>query len=614
MVAEGEDRRLDAVLQGEFGEDAADVGLDGLLGLVGVFWGAPLVTREVEARTLPLAWNRTVTRTRWMAVKLGVADLLTVATAGLLSLMLTWWSSPMDTALNMGTMSRLNLTRLGPILFDSRDITPVGYAAFAFALGVTAGVLIRRTLPALAGFAAVQVAWPVWIRQHLIAPVHAVVALDPGNVFQIKTINNNLIISAMPNFEQQAPGCCLARSSTGPVTGPRSRPPRSASATTSPRARPGSADCTCGRSSATSPPAACGASSGPRPRSSLSSRLRWPGCAPGGSAGGSPDRPRIWNPLLVSCSKDRSYSPGPPAPATPEVQVMAAESNVIAGPVRRPRNPSAHVPGSIHDDATATALGFRGGTVAGSIHMDQFPPLLLEAFGQGWFETGSLSLYFRYATTDGEPVQAFAECPTAGGQDAQVRAWMTTEDGDLVAEGTASAGRPQAPSALRGRDLRPVDPGRLRMLRALRPGDLIGDLPVAVNAGRQLSLIAGGTMTEPLPWYAGASPWGGPVASPSAVVDLLYTDLLAGLRRSMGPWVGLFGAIEIRFGAGPVYLHGSYRVSGEVTALSETPKTEVLWFDSRALGEDGVLVAEMRMMLRQMKQASPLYQDQAASP
>jgi len=31
LLAEGEDRRLDAVLQAEFGEDAADVGLDGLL-------------------------------------------------------------------------------------------------------------------------------------------------------------------------------------------------------------------------------------------------------------------------------------------------------------------------------------------------------------------------------------------------------------------------------------------------------------------------------------------------------------------------------------------------------------------------------------------------------
>ena len=44
-------------------------------GLLGVFWGAPLVTRETEARTLPLAWNQSVTRTQWMAVKLGLVGL-----------------------------------------------------------------------------------------------------------------------------------------------------------------------------------------------------------------------------------------------------------------------------------------------------------------------------------------------------------------------------------------------------------------------------------------------------------------------------------------------------------------------------------------------------------
>jgi hypothetical protein len=78
-------------------------------------------------------------------------------------------------------------------------------------------------------------------------------------------------------------------------------------------------------------------------------------------------------------------------------------SDVISGPVRQPRNLAAHIVGSIHDDDTAAALGFRGGTVAGSVHLDQFPPLLVQAFGQRWFETGSLSLYFRHATTDGRP-------------------------------------------------------------------------------------------------------------------------------------------------------------------------------------------------------------------
>src|SRR5260370_12620615 len=118
----------------------------------------------------------------------------------------------------------------------------------------------------------------------------------------------------------------------------------------------------------------------------------------------------MWNALLVSCSTVGSYPP-PPHPAAPEVQVMAAESNVIAGPVRRPCNVAAHVQGSIHDDATSTALGFRGGTVAGSIHMDQFPPLLLEAFVPSWFATGSLSLYFLHATTSLHPGLASLDPP-----------------------------------------------------------------------------------------------------------------------------------------------------------------------------------------------------------
>jgi limonene-1,2-epoxide hydrolase len=283
------------------------------------------------------------------------------------------------------------------------------------------------------------------------------------------------------------------------------------------------------------------------------------------------------------------------------------EDDVITGPVRNPRNLSAHATGSIHDDATASALGFRGGTVAGSIHMDQFPPLLLAAFGPRWFETGSLSLYFRHATTDGEPVRALLGRPKADDGDAQVRAWATTTDDVLVADGTAAVGGLDETSALYSRDLRAVDPAELRILKALRAGDVLGDCRSAADGARQRAVIERGAMTEPLDWYTAASPWGGPIAAPSAVVNLLYADLLRGMRESMGEHVGLFGAIEIRFRAGPVFLDSAYRVTGEVVALSQTPKTEVLWFDSRALDDDGTLIAEMRMMLRQMKQSSPLY-------
>jgi hypothetical protein len=278
----------------------------------------------------------------------------------------------------------------------------------------------------------------------------------------------------------------------------------------------------------------------------------------------------------------------------------------LAGPIRRPRNLSAGVVGSIHDDATATKLGFRGGTVAGSVHMDQFPPLAIRAFGSGWFEDGSLSLYFRHATTDGEPVRAFLEVPQRE-RDVQCRAWATTPDDVTVAEGTAGIGNPAQPSALRSRDLRPVDPAELRILAALRPGAVLGDMTLEPDGKRQRQRIAQDGMTEPLDWYTGPSPWGGPVAAPSTVVGLLYSRLAEDAKAAMGDHVGLFGAIEIRFRCGPVFLDSRYRVTGEVVALSQTPKTEVLWFDSRAFDGDGTLVVEMRMMLRQLKESSPRY-------
>jgi hypothetical protein len=154
--------------------------------VIGMFWGAPLVARELEAGTFRLAWTQGVTRTRWLAVKLAVIGLAAMLTAGLLSLMLTWWSGPVDTALALKSGNSISFIRVGPVLFAVRGIAPVGYAAFALALGVTAGILIRRTIPAiaatLAAAAAVAIAWPLWIRPHLIAPVHALVTLTPADI------------------------------------------------------------------------------------------------------------------------------------------------------------------------------------------------------------------------------------------------------------------------------------------------------------------------------------------------------------------------------------------------------------------------------------------------
>ena len=161
--------------------------------IIGAFWGAPLVTREIEAGTFRLAWNQSVTRARWLAVKLGLIGLAAMATAGLLSLMMTWWASPVDQALGLAAdrNGTHGLNQFTPLLFGARGITPIGYAAFAFALGVTAGVLIRRTVPAMAAtlavFTAALLTMSLWVRPHLLAPLRVMSALDPANIFQVST-------------------------------------------------------------------------------------------------------------------------------------------------------------------------------------------------------------------------------------------------------------------------------------------------------------------------------------------------------------------------------------------------------------------------------------------
>jgi ABC-2 family transporter protein len=146
--------------------------------VIGLFWGAPLVARELETGTAALAWNQSVTRTRWLAVKLAAGALAAMAVTGALCLMQTWWAAPISRAVAEGASVGVAQSRFAQLNFATHGITPLGYAAFAFALGVTAGALIRRTVPAmavtLAIFAALQVAMPLWIRPNLAPPDHTV--------------------------------------------------------------------------------------------------------------------------------------------------------------------------------------------------------------------------------------------------------------------------------------------------------------------------------------------------------------------------------------------------------------------------------------------------------
>ena len=144
--------------------------------IIGAFWGAPLVARELEAGTYRLAWNQDITRTRWIAVKLGIVGLAAVATSGLLSVLFSWWSGPINAA--GGFPDNLSqFTRMAPPMFQAQGVTPAAWAALAFALGVLAGIVVRRTIAAMAVtivvVALLEVLWPRYVRPHLLPPARA---------------------------------------------------------------------------------------------------------------------------------------------------------------------------------------------------------------------------------------------------------------------------------------------------------------------------------------------------------------------------------------------------------------------------------------------------------
>ena len=287
---------------------------------------------------------------------------------------------------------------------------------------------------------------------------------------------------------------------------------------------------------------------------------------------------------------------------------MTYRARMITGPFRESRNAANTTDGGMHHDDTARANGFRGGAVAGSIHLDLFPPRLLEAFGPAWYERGSLSIGYVNHTIDREPVRAHLEDVDADGQ---ARAWVEREDGMLVAEGTASAGAPSVGvvSALRARDLSRFSTTAPVLLAGVAAGDALGPTVVHVDGGRQQRLLDDDLCTEPLDWYRSSSPWGGPIALPQHVVHTLFRvgeDHCNAAVAANGGALGMFGAIEIENVSGPLLLDRDYTVAGTVLAVGDSPKTEYAWFELTASDGDQP-VTRLFMQLRFVKSSSPSF-------
>lgn len=293
------------------------------------------------------------------------------------------------------------------------------------------------------------------------------------------------------------------------------------------------------------------------------------------------------------------------ARATLPDDFIIEDGDVVVSPIRNPINASKDEKGSVHDDTTAQRLGFRGGTVAGSLHMDQFPPLMLHVFGDKWFESGNLSLYFRFATIDGEGVRCFANQPK---ERRQTSVWMERDDGKLVLSGTAACGVPDMSSALRSRieqsQGRTRGGSEQRILRDVHVGNVSGDCNVQFDVSRLKETLP--NIVEPLPQYGAEAD---SIAPPSETVHLMRAVENELVHRSSSFGVGLFGAIELQYLNGPVRVHEDYVTNGRVLAVGETNQTEYFWYESTlSSATSHEATARMLMMLRFMKSSSPLWQ------
>jgi ABC-type transport system involved in multi-copper enzyme maturation permease subunit len=110
--------------------------------LIGLFWGAPTLTREFEKQTQLLAWTQSVPRRTWFAVKLGA---LTAAAAGcglLLGVIVRWW-------LSVFSGTSFGEPFADPAMFASTGVAAGAWWAFAFVVGASVGTFVRRMLPAM---------------------------------------------------------------------------------------------------------------------------------------------------------------------------------------------------------------------------------------------------------------------------------------------------------------------------------------------------------------------------------------------------------------------------------------------------------------------------------
>ena len=130
-----------------------------------LFAGLPWVTREFDTGSFRYTWVQSISPRRWLLGTFGSLAVTAAAAAALCGMAFGWW---FQLAQWQGLYPGY------PWYWEHFELTPLSMASWtllAMALALVIGVVVRRTVPAMAAFVPVYGAWLYcaiwWLRPHL---------------------------------------------------------------------------------------------------------------------------------------------------------------------------------------------------------------------------------------------------------------------------------------------------------------------------------------------------------------------------------------------------------------------------------------------------------------
>lgn len=146
--------------------------------ILGMFWGAPLLAREYTEGTNSLVWTQSVSRRKWLTVKLAWILMATAIFMGAFAALTTWWAK---------TPNTLNNDRFIGVFFASQGIVPIAYGLFAVAFGTLFGAWFRKTMVAVGVTIGLFVACaliivPQLVRTHYMHPITVTAPMGPSAI------------------------------------------------------------------------------------------------------------------------------------------------------------------------------------------------------------------------------------------------------------------------------------------------------------------------------------------------------------------------------------------------------------------------------------------------